>query len=75
MALITVGRVCRKTRGRNAGELCVIASKIKDNKVKVKNASGEASVNIMHLEPTPTELDVNSKTSQAKISEMLEDLN
>ena len=53
MALLDVGRVCRKTRGRDAGEYCVITGKAEGGfmvdgvNVRKKKVSGG------HLEPTP----------------------
>ncbi len=54
MAILDVGRVCRKTAGRDAGEFCVITAKVEDGftvegvNARIKTVSGS------HLEPTPT---------------------
>ena len=53
MALLDVGRVCRKTRGRDAGEYCAITGKteggflVEGVNVRKRKVSGA------HLEPTP----------------------
>ena len=53
MALLDVGRVCRKTRGRDAGEYCVIVGKEK-GKFTVEGADSKKSKAAgAHLEPTP----------------------
>ena len=53
MALLDVGRVCRKTRGRDAGEYCVITEKV-DGGFMVEGVSArKKKVSGSHLEPTP----------------------
>ncbi len=47
------GSVCRKTRGRDAGEFCVITG-IKDGQYTVEGVTArKKTVSGSHLEPTP----------------------
>ena len=53
MAILDIGRVCRKTCGRDAGEFCVIVAKAEGG-FTVENAkTGKVKVSGSHLEPTP----------------------
>lgn len=63
MAVIDVGRVCRKIAGREAGRLCVVVRVVDDNFVEVtgpKDLTGvrRRRVNVKHLVPLPVRLDV-----------------
>ncbi len=53
MALIEKGRVCFKTRGRDAGKKCVITGKIDDTYVEIRGAGRKKArkCNVSHLEP------------------------
>lgn len=53
MALLDVGRVCRKTRGRDAGQYCVIVGKEKGCFTVESADSKKAKASGTHLEPTP----------------------
>ncbi len=55
MSAIKIGRVCIKTRGRDAGEKCVVTKVIDENFVQVKSEGRkgkERRCAIRHLEPT-----------------------
>ncbi len=52
MALLDVGRVCRKTSGKNAGEFCVIVGKDKDGFIVAGADDKTQSMSWKHLEPT-----------------------
>jgi large subunit ribosomal protein L14e len=53
MAILDVGRVCRKTRGRDAGKFCAIIDKT-DGGFQVESADGKKDkVSGAHIEPTP----------------------
>ncbi|MCX8194643.1 MAG: 50S ribosomal protein L14e [Candidatus Micrarchaeota archaeon] len=58
MAAISVGRVCVKLKGRDAGEKVVITKIIDKNFVMVRSAARkknpERRCAIVHLEPTET---------------------
>lgn len=57
--IMDVGRVCRKVRGRDAGNYCVIVERINKNFVMVEGENVKRGrVNIMHLEPLPKILNI-----------------
>jgi len=59
MALIDVGRVCRKTRGRDAGGICVVVDFADKGTVLVDGREvRRRKVSINHLEPAPVTLDI-----------------
>ncbi|MFH0862504.1 MAG: 50S ribosomal protein L14e [Candidatus Altiarchaeota archaeon] len=53
MALLDVGRVCRKTRGRDAGQYCVIVGKEKGGFTVECADARKSKASGAHLEPTP----------------------
>jgi large subunit ribosomal protein L14e len=53
MALLDIGRVCRKTRGRDAGRYCVIVEKGKEGFTVEGADNKKAKTSGAHLEPTP----------------------
>lgn len=53
MAILDVGRVCRRTSGRQAGQFCVITEK-GDSGLTVVSADGRTQkISDKHVEPTP----------------------
>ncbi|HIH18517.1 TPA: 50S ribosomal protein L14e [Candidatus Micrarchaeota archaeon] len=58
MAAISVGRVCIKTKGRDAGEKVVVTKIIDRNFVMVRSPARkkkpERKCSVLHLEPTGT---------------------
>jgi len=53
MALIDVGRVCRKTQGRDAGGFCVVVDKPQEGRVLVDGRDvRRKKVSLSHVEPT-----------------------
>lgn len=72
--MIEVGRICVKTRGREAGCKCVIVDVIDDNFVLVtgpKEVTGvrRRRANVKHLEPTPYKLEVERGASDDEVAE------
>jgi len=53
MALLDTGRVCRKTRGRDAGRYCAITGKTGGGYIVAGKGFSETKVSGSHLEPTP----------------------
>lgn len=56
MAILDIGRVCRKTRGRDAGEFYVIVGR-EDGRLLIEGADSKSKVSPGHLEPTPLVVD------------------
>lgn len=58
MAAIQVGRVCIKTKGRDAGEKVVVTKVIGESFVMVRSPARkkkpERKCSVLHLEPTET---------------------
>ena len=53
-----IGRLCVKTAGRDAMELCVVIEKLDSNYVLVDGNTRRKKVNMAHLEPLNKTLDV-----------------
>jgi len=73
---IEVGRICVKTRGREAGRKCVIVEIIDKNFVLVtgpKEVSGvkRRRANVNHLEPTDKKIDIPKGASDEEVLEAL----
>lgn len=74
--IIEVGRVCRKTTGKDAGKYCVIVEKIDDNYVMTEGvAQKRKKTNIKHLEPLPKVLDIKKGASLDEVKKKLKEEN
>ncbi|MCS7367965.1 MAG: 50S ribosomal protein L14e [archaeon YNP-WB-062] len=76
MSAIEVGRICVKTRGREAGKKCVIVDIIDDKFVLVtgpKKVNGvkRRKSNIKHLEPTENKIELKAGASDDEVMEAL----
>ncbi len=71
-SILSVGTVCMKLAGRDAGKLCVITERIDANFVKIDGQTRARKVNIKHIEPTGQHVDLkkhaDSKAIQAALS-------
>jgi large subunit ribosomal protein L14e len=73
---IEIGRVCVKVSGREAGRKCVIVDMMDKNFVLVtgpKTVSGvrRRRVNVNHVEPLQSKVDVNRGASDEEVAEAL----
>ncbi|RLG15650.1 MAG: 50S ribosomal protein L14e [Candidatus Nanohalarchaeota archaeon] len=80
MTAIETGRVCIKTRGRNAGKYCIITETIDDNYVtitgpKALNKIKTKKCNIDHLALTGKKLDIKDKATEKDVEEAIESAN
>ena len=80
MAAIETGRVCVKTKGRNAGKYCIITETIDDNYVtitgpKALNKIKTKKCNIDHLALTDKKLEIKDKATEKDVEEALESAN
>ncbi|MBW6451800.1 MAG: 50S ribosomal protein L14e [DPANN group archaeon] len=78
MTAITVGRICIKTAGKDAGKYCVITEMIDDNFVEITgpkslNKIKRKKCNIAHLEPTNKILDIKEKSDDDIVIKTIED--
>ncbi|MEM0016974.1 MAG: 50S ribosomal protein L14e [Candidatus Korarchaeum sp.] len=76
MAVIEVGRVCRKVAGREAGRICVVVKIIDSNFVEItgpKELTGvrRRRANVKHLVPLPVKLDIREDASDNEVMESL----
>ena len=76
MPAIEVGRICIKTRGREAGKKCVIVDLIDKNFVLItgpKSLTGvrRRRVNIRHLSPTEEKINISRGASDEEVLQAL----
>ena len=79
MPAIEVGRICIKTRGREAGRRCVIVDIIDRNFVLVtgpKDVTGvrRRRVNMSHLKPTEEKIEISRGASDDEVRAALQKL-
>ena len=71
MALIEVGRVCIKTKGRSAGKKCVVVDMDKDFAIVAGIGIKKRKCNVRHLFPTSHKIHVTKGASDKEIVEHL----
>ncbi len=74
MSIYSVGRICVKLAGRDAGQKCVVLSEVKDGRVLIDGATRRREVNLNHLEPLAETVSVKAGASTAEVSKVLETL-
>jgi large subunit ribosomal protein L14e len=74
MSLYNIGRICVKIAGRDAGKKCAIVEKIDNNFVLVDGSTRRKKVNIRHLEPLKTVLEIKKGASHEEIKTEFEKL-
>ncbi|MCD6538141.1 50S ribosomal protein L14e [Candidatus Bathyarchaeota archaeon] len=78
MPAIEVGRICIKTRGREAGRRCVIVDIIDKNFVLVTGPKSLTGVrrrraNISHLNPTEEKINIRRGASDEEVLQALKE--
>ncbi len=73
-----VGRICVKTRGREAGKMCVIVDIVDDDFLLVtgpKQLTGvkRRKVNVKHVEPTQYKVNISKGASDEDVIKAIED--
>ncbi len=76
MPAVEIGRICIKTHGRESGKECVIVDIIDKSFVLItgpQSVSGvkRRRVNLSHLEPTDTVLDINRGSTDEDVEKAL----
>jgi large subunit ribosomal protein L14e len=76
MPVVEIGRICIKTHGRESGKECIIIDIIDKSFVLItgpKSISGvkRRRVNISHLEPTKTVLDISRGATDEEVEKAL----
>ena len=68
MAMISVGSICIKNRGRDAGKECVVMSLVDANYVEILSAGRKKrrKVNIRHLEPLGERIELKATDEETR---------
>jgi len=66
--MLSIGRLCVKTCGRDAGKKCVIVDVLDNNFVMIDGATRRRKCNILHLEPLDKELKLSKGASHADVA-------
>ena len=69
--MLTIGRVCVKTAGRDAGQMAVIVDVLDNNLVMIDGQVRRRKCNVMHLEPTSKTVDVSKNASHGDVVKAL----
>ncbi len=72
--MISIGRICVKTAGRDAGMKCVVINVLDKNFVMVDGQTRRRKANIMHLEPTPLTIEIGKGASHDMVVKALKPL-
>ena len=72
--LFEVGRLCLKIAGRDAGKKCLVLENIDANYVLVDGQTRRKNVNIKHLEPLETLVEINERASPSEVKAALKKL-
>lgn len=67
MSLFTVGRLCVKIAGRDAGRTCVVVESAGDRFVVVDGDVRRKKVNVLHLEPLEQIIELKSNASHEDV--------
>ena len=67
--MIETGRVCIKIAGRDAGKKCVVTGIIDDSFVLIDGETRRKKVNVKHIEPTSTKIDIKKNASHEEVVE------
>ncbi len=71
--VFTIGRVCYKTRGRDAGKKVVVVESVKKGFVHVEGRyTKKSKCNVTHLLPTTQKITLPSSYSRMELQKMLE---
>ncbi len=72
MSIFSVGRMCVKIAGRDAGRKCVVVEQLDDVFVLVDGNVRRKKVNVKHLEPLAQALELNEKASHEDVKKAFE---
>ena len=71
MILFSVGRLCLKLAGRDAGRKCVVVEILDDSFVLVDGDVRRKKVNLKHLEPLAQTLELPNNASHEEVKKRL----
>jgi len=69
--MLTIGTVCVKIAGRDAGKQCVIVEEAKNGFVLIEGAARRRMCNVKHLEPLGRIVDVKNGASHDDVMKSL----
>ena len=74
MSLFSVGRLCVKVAGRDAGRKCVVVESVDGRFVVVDGNVRRKKVNVRHLEPLDQTVKISEKASHADVKKEFDSL-
>jgi large subunit ribosomal protein L14e len=72
--MFSVGRVCVKLAGRDAGQKCVVVEVLDDKNVLIDGMTRRRKCNKSHLEPLNQKLDLREKASHEDVAKAFKEL-
>ncbi len=72
--MFTVGRVCLKKAGRDAGKCCVVIEDLENGYVTIDGQTRRKKCNVEHLEPTQKTVKIGKNEEHEKVKTELEKL-
>jgi large subunit ribosomal protein L14e len=72
--MMSVGRVCVKTAGRDAGKKCVVVEILEGNYVMIDGETRRRKCNIKHLEPLIKHVDIGDGASHDDVVSVFKDM-
>ena len=72
MNIFTVGRLCVKIAGRDAGNKCVVVQEVNEKFVVVDGATRRKKVNLKHLEPLAEFLEIKEGATHEEVAQAFE---
>lgn len=71
--MLSIGRLCVKTAGRDATKYCVVVEEVDSNYVIVDGYTRKKKVNRAHIEPLNKVLEVTAKSSTEEIRKAIDE--
>jgi large subunit ribosomal protein L14e len=72
--MITVGRLCVKTAGRDAGKKCVVVQQIDRSYVIIDGETRRRKCNISHLEPLAETVEIRDGADHNEVSQIFKSM-
>jgi len=72
--MLSVGRVCIKLAGRDAGQKCVVVEVIDDKTVLIDGMTRRRKCNKIHLEPLTQTLEIKNNASHSDVANAFKEL-
>ena len=72
--MLSVGRVCIKIAGRDAGKKCVVVEIIDDKNVLIDGLTRRRKCNKIHLEPLNQTLDIKANASHDDVAKAFKNM-